>query len=194
MIIIGKTLVSDELFSEQFTCDLAACKGACCVEGSSGAPLEDEELQILEDIYDEVRPYLRPEGIAAIEQQGFFIVDQDGDFTTPLVDDAECAYVVFDDSGTAKCGIEQAYRDGKVNWAKPISCHLYPIRIKELKDFDALNYHKWHICEPACACGARFKMPVFRFCKSSLIRKYGEAYYNELEAAYALIEKGEMPS
>jgi len=184
MIIIDKTLVSDELFSEQFTCDLAACKGACCVEGSSGAPLEEDELQILEDIYDDVKPFLREEGIAAIEQQGFYTVDTDGDVVTPLVNDAECAYVTFDANGTAKCGIEQAYYAGKVKWPKPLSCHLYPIRIKALRDFDALNYHKWHICAPACDCGAKMKMPVFRFCKNSLIRKYGEEYYEMLEAAY----------
>jgi hypothetical protein len=186
MIIIENTLVSDELFSEQFTCDLSACKGACCVEGSSGAPLEEAELQILEDIYDEVKPFLRKEGIEAIEKQGFFVVDQDGDYTTPLVNDRECAYVTFDNDGTAKCGIEQAHRQQKVHWAKPISCHLYPIRLKQLKDFDALNYHKWHICAPACDCGAKFKMPVFRFCKTALVRKYGTEYYDLLEEAYKL--------
>lgn len=193
MIIIGQTIVSDELFTEQFTCDLAACKGACCVEGSSGAPLEEEELQILEDIYEDVKPYLREEGIEAIAQQGFFVIDHDGEYTTPLVDDQECAYVNFDADGTAKCGIEHAYREGKVSWAKPLSCHLYPIRIKALKDFDAVNYHKWHICAPACSCGAKFKMPVFRFCKAALIRKYGEAYYDQLEATYTYInEKGSI--
>lgn len=185
MIIIDKTLVSDELFSEQFVCDLASCKGACCVEGSSGAPLEEDELQILEDIYDDVKPFLRPEGIAAIEKEGFFVVDQDGDFTTTLVNNKECAYVTFDGNGTAKCGIEQAYRAGKVSWPKPISCHLYPIRIKALNDFDAVNYHKWHICAPACECGAKMQVPVFRFCREAIIRKYGEDYYAMLEEAAA---------
>lgn len=186
MIQIGKTIFSTELFTEQFACDLSACKGACCVEGSSGAPLAEDELQILEEIYEDVKPYLRPEGIAAIEKDGFFTVDPDGDYVTTLVEEEECAYVQFDSDGTAKCGIEQAYRDGKVAWAKPISCHLYPIRIKELKDFDAINYHQWHICKPACDCGAKLKLPVFRFCKASLIRKYGEAYYHQMEEAYKL--------
>lgn len=186
MIQIGKTIFSTELFTEHFACDLSACKGACCVEGSSGAPLAEDELQILEDIFEDVKPYLRPEGIAAIEEQGFYTVDPDGEYVTTLVNDEECAYVQFDADGTAKCGIEQAFRDGKVAWAKPISCHLYPIRIKELKDFDAINYHKWHICKPACDCGAKLKLPVFRFCKASLVRKYGEAYYQQLEEAYVL--------
>lgn len=185
MLQIGKTLLTTELFDEQFTCDLSACKGACCVEGSSGAPLEEDELEKLEEVYDDVKPYMREEGIASVEENGFFVVDQDGDYTTPLVNDEECAYVNFDADGTAKCAIDQAYREGKVSWQKPISCHLYPIRVKSLDDFDALNYHKWHICKPACECGARFKMPVFRFCRDAIIRKYGEDYYNELEEVYA---------
>ncbi|MCH2198515.1 MAG: DUF3109 family protein [Flavobacteriales bacterium] len=186
MIQIGRTIISTELFDEQFMCDLAACKGACCVEGSSGAPLEESELDLLEQVYPHVKPYMTEEGIKSIEENGFFVVDQDGDYTTPLVNDAECAYTIFDADGTAKCGIEAAYLDKKIDWHKPISCHLYPIRIKALKDFDAVNYHKWHICKPACDCGAKLQMPVFRFCKSSIIRKYGEEYYEELEAAYRL--------
>ena len=188
MIQIDKTILSTEVFEKQFTCDLSACKGACCVEGSSGAPLEEAELEKLEEVYDTVKPYMRKEGIEAIEKEGFFVVDQDGDYTTTLVEGKECAYVQFDDNGTAKCAIEQAWRDGKTQWAKPISCHLYPIRIKALKDYDAINYHKWHICEPACDCGAKLKMPVFRFCKTSLIRKYGEEYYEQLEECYKLLE------
>lgn len=186
MIQIGKTILSTELFDEQFACDLSACKGACCVEGSSGAPLELEELADLEENYDAFKPYMRKEGIEAVEKDGFFVVDQDGDYTTTLVQGEECAYVQFDNDGTAKCAIEQAYFDGKVAWRKPISCHLYPIRIKALKDFDALNYHKWHICAPACDCGLKMQIPVFRFCKDSLIRKYGEQYYADLEEAYRL--------
>lgn len=186
MIIIDKTLVSNELFDEAFACDLSACKGACCVEGSSGAPLEEAEVDILDEIYEDVKPYMRAEGIAAVEELGTFTVDHDGDLVTPLVNGEECAYVQFDEHGIAKCAIEMAHRAGKVDWPKPISCHLYPIRIKALKDFDALNYHRWHICKPACECGAKLQIPVFRFCKSALIRKYGEAYYNLLEEAYKL--------
>lgn len=192
MIIIDKTLVSNELFDEAFACDLSACKGACCVEGSSGAPLEDAEVDILDEIYEDVKPFMRAEGIAAVEELGTFTVDQDGDLVTPLVNGEECAYVQFDEQGIAKCAIEMAHRAGKVDWPKPISCHLYPIRIKALKDFDALNYHRWHICKPACECGAKMQVPVFRFCKSALIRKYGEDYYELLEEAYKLQKEEEQ--
>lgn len=192
MIAIDKTLLSEELFDVHFACDLSACKGICCVEGESGAPLEEEELQILEDIYPQVEPFMREEGKQAVQELGFFEVDVDGDYVTPLVNGAECAYVTFTEDGIALCAIEQAYRAGKVSWQKPISCHLYPIRIKALKDFDAINYHKWHICEPACSCGAKMQMPVYRFCKDSLVRKYGQAWYDTLDEAYRMWKEQEI--
>ena len=184
MIQIDRTLISDEVFEKKFVCDLSACKGACCVEGESGAPLEEDELNRLEEVYDEVVPFMRQEGVDAIAEQGNFVLDWDGEYTTPLVDGNECAYVSFDDRGIAKCAIEMAYRAGKIDWQKPISCHLYPIRITKLKDFDALNYHHWHICEPACNCGSKLDVRVFRFLKEPLIRKYGEEWYADLEAAF----------
>jgi hypothetical protein len=189
MIQLEKTLISDDIFEKKFVCDLNACKGACCVEGESGAPLEEVELDILEKIYDQVKPYMRKDGVEAVEEQGHFVLDWDGEFTTPLVNGAECAYVSFDDDGTAKCAIEQAYRDGIVDWPKPISCHLYPIRITKLKDFDALNYHKWKICEPACSCGSELDVRVYKFLKQPLIRKYGEEWYAQLEAAFEFWSK-----
>src|SRR5688572_20458776 len=120
MIIIEDILVSDDVLQKKFVCDLNACKGACCVEGDSGAPLEDEETGILDDIYEEVKPYLRKEGIAAIEKQGKYLIDSDGDMVTPLVNKKECAYAIFE-KGTALCGIEKAYLDGKISFKKPIS-------------------------------------------------------------------------
>jgi len=184
MIQIDRTLISSEVFEKKFVCDLAACKGACCVEGESGAPLEEEELEKLEQVYDDVVPFMRQEGVDAIEEQGLFVLDWDGDYTTPLVDGAECAYVNFDENGVAKCAIDTAYRAGKISWQKPISCHLYPIRITKLKDFDALNYHHWPICAPACDCGDKLDVRVFRFLREPLIRKYGEEWYKDLEAAF----------
>jgi hypothetical protein len=186
MIQIDNTLISEEVFEKKFLCDIAACKGACCVEGDSGAPLEEDELQKLEDVYEDVKPFMREEGLKAIEKKGFFTVDQDGDYVTPLVEGKECAYVNFDKSGIALCALEQAYRNKKTNWAKPLSCHLYPIRITKLKDFDALNYHHWPICDPARECGAKIDLRVFKFAKDALIRKYGEDYYAKVEAAFEL--------
>ena len=180
MFQLGKTIVSEEIFEKEFVCNLTACKGACCVDGDAGAPLTAEENRILEDIYPIVKPYLRPEGIKAIEEQGTWIVGTDGGFETPLINGADCAYVIFD-GDTALCGIEQAYNEGKVDWKKPISCHLYPIRIRDYSDFSAVNYHRWHICNDACTLGKELAVPVYKFLKPALIRRFGEEWYTELE-------------
>lgn len=183
MIEIGDKLISEDIFSEEFVCNLARCKGACCVEGDAGAPLDADETKILADIFPKIKEYLRPEGIAAIEAQGTHVVDIDGDLVTPLVNGRECAYVVFDTQGVTKCGIEKAYENGAVEWQKPISCHLYPIRAVEYRNFTALNYHEWPICSPACELGKELQVPVYKFLKTPLIRKYGEEFYETLSDA-----------
>lgn len=182
MIAIDNTIVSEHLLEKKFVCDLNACKGECCVAGDAGAPLDEAEIAILEDIWDEVKPYLPKDGVKAIEKQGVFVIDEDGDYTTPLVKGKHCAFTIFDD-GIAKCGIEQAFYDGKVNWKKPISCHLYPVRITKFKTYDAVNYHKWEVCKPACECGAKLNVPVYKFLREPLIRKYGADWYKQLELA-----------
>jgi hypothetical protein len=183
MMKIGEVLVSDDIRDKEFVCNLEKCKGACCVEGDYGAPLEEAELAILEDIYPKVKAYLSPEGIQAIEKQGTHVLDDDGDWSTPVIGGRECAYAVYDKQGVLKCGIEKAYYDGKIAWKKPISCHLYPVRVAQKKNFEALNYHKWHICSPACSLGRELQVPIYKFLKEPLIRKYGEAWYNELVEA-----------
>lgn len=180
MMRVGNILVSDEIADNEFVCNLEKCKGACCVEGELGAPLEESELEILKSIYDEVKPFLTSEGIKAIEEQGLYILDEDGDYSTPTVGGRECAYAVYDEKSVLQCGIERAYNAGKVNWKKPISCHLYPIRILKKRNVEALNYHRWEICSPACELGKQLKVPVYRFLKDALIRKYGEVWYQEL--------------
>lgn len=190
MIQIEDKLISEDIFSEEFVCNLSKCKGACCVEGDVGAPLDKEETQILENIFDKVKPYLRPEGVKALEEQGTWTIDpMDGDFVTPMVNGAECAYVIFDEKGVTKCGIEKAYEEGAVDWQKPISCHLYPIRITEYSTFTALNYHEWNICSDACQLGKELKVPVYQFLKTPLIRKYGDAFYTVLSEAAEEWEK-----
>jgi hypothetical protein len=189
MMKVGEILVSDDVREKEFVCNLEKCKGACCVEGDFGAPLDEDELAILEEIYPKVKPYLSKEGIAVIEKTGTHTVDEDGDLVTPVIDGRECVYAIYDKKGVLKCGIEQAYYDGKVSWKKPISCHLYPIRITKKKEFEALNYHKWHICSPACALGKELQVPVYKFLKDPLIRKYGEAWYEELLKAIEAEEK-----
>ena len=180
MFQLGKTIVSEDIIEKDFVCNLAACKGACCIDGEAGAPLEEEELKILMDVFPKVKPLLRKEGIKAIEEQGLFTSDE-GEYETPLIDGKDCAYVIFDDKKTAKCGIEEAYNKKLIDWRKPISCHLYPIRIMNYSEFDAVNYHKWPICNDACTLGKELQVPVYKFVKDALIRKFGKNWYLELE-------------
>ena len=187
MIQIGETIVSQVAFEHAFCCDLSKCQGACCVEGDAGAPLQESEVSILASIQSSIRPFLRPEGIEALEAQGPAVKDDDGEWVTPLVAGNECAYVVFE-SGIAKCGIEQAAAAGAVDWPKPISCHLYPIRVTKYADFDALNVHHWKVCEPACSLGQELKLPVFRFLKGALVRAYGPKWMEEAEEVYSFLQ------
>lgn len=180
MFQLGKTIVSEEIIEKDFVCNLSACKGACCIDGEAGAPLEEEELKILMDIYPKVKPFLRPEGIKAIKDQGIFLT-HDGEFETPLIDGKDCAFVTFDGNGIAQCGIEEAYNQGEITFKKPISCHLYPIRVQDYSEFAAVNYHKWEICDDACTLGKELQVPVYKFVKQALIRKFGEDWYTELE-------------
>jgi hypothetical protein len=182
MLQIGKTIVSLNLIEKNFVCDLQACKGACCVVGDSGAPLEKEELDIFDDIYSIVEPYLSEEGIKAIDEQGCYTVDDDNDFVTPLINNRECAYTVFED-GIAKCAIEKAFFDKKISFRKPISCHLYPVRITKYPKFDAVNYETNKLCADAVKLGDKLGVPVYEFLKEPLTKKYGEEWYKELEYA-----------
>jgi len=183
MIEVGNVLVHEDVVKENFVCNLNKCKGACCLEGDSGAPLNHDELHILDEIYPKVKPFMSARGIATIEETGTYVTDFEGDYTTPCVDtNKECAYVVWE-NGITKCAIEKAYEYGAINWKKPISCHLYPIRITKYPEFDVLNYDRWSICSPACTFGNELKVHVHEFLKGPLIRKYGEEWYKELEEA-----------
>lgn len=180
MMKVGEVLVSDDVKSVEFVCHLEKCKGACCVEGELGAPLEEDELPVMKEIQSAVAPYLTEDGKKAIAEQGPYLLDEDGDYSTPTIGGRECAYAHYDAKGVLKCGIEQAYLDGKISYRKPISCHLYPIRITKKKDFEAVNYHKWSICSDACTLGKSLQVPLYKFLKDPLIRKYGEQWYAEL--------------
>ncbi len=183
MLQIGNTLVSLDILENNFVCDLQKCKGECCVSGDSGAPLEEEETTELEEAWPVVKEYLQEEGRESIEQYGLYLRDADGDLVTPLIKGyRECAYTIFE-NGIATCAIEKAYLDGKIRFRKPVSCHLYPIRIQKLKNYDAVNYDRWDICAAACTLGDKLKVPVYKFLKEPLIRKYGEQWYHELEFA-----------
>lgn len=183
MMKVGEVLVSDEIKTVEFVCHLEKCKGACCVEGELGAPLELDELPIMKGIQEAVAPYLTEDGRKAIAEQGPFLLDEDGDYSTPTIQGKECAYAHYDEKGILKCGIEQAYLDGKTTFRKPISCHLYPIRITKKKDFEAVNYHHWGICSDACTLGRSLQVPLYKFLKDALVRKYGQGWYDKLIGA-----------
>ena len=180
MIQIDDKIISTDILTEHFCCDLSKCKGECCVEGDSGAPLDIDEVDQLEMEYQNYKPYMTPEGIEEIERQGFMVVDVDGDYTTPLIDNAACAYS-FEENGVVFCAIERAYRQGRVPFYKPVSCHLYPIRVGEYGPYRALNYDRWDVCKMAVLKGQKENLPIYKFLKEPLIRRFGEDWYAELE-------------
>ena len=185
MLIVQDKLVSDDIAEVHFLCDLNACKGACCWEGDAGAPLEPEETSILEEIYEDIKPFLTNAGIRAIDDIGKYYIDpEDNEPATTLIEGGPCAYINYTTEGIAQCGIEQAWKAGATSFRKPISCHLYPIRVEknEKIGFEALNYHKWNICSAACKAGKSAKLPLYVFLKEAIVRKYGEDFYEELAA------------
>ena len=192
MMEIGDKVITLDLITEKFVCDLNKCKGACCVDGESGAPLESEEVEILDKEYPDIAPYLREEGNRAIEKQGTWVVDHDKETVTPLIEGKECAYAIFE-GGFARCGIEKAFEAGATTFRKPISCHIYPIRVKGYRGFTALNYDRWKICDPARTCGEENNVPVYRFLRESIVRKYGEDFYKKLEILSRNVEQEPDP-
>jgi hypothetical protein len=191
MFQLGKTLVSEDILENDFVCNLNACKGGCCVDGDAGAPLLESETVVLDNIYLQVKPFLRPEGIAVLEAQGRWVTDVEGTLETPLIENRDCAYVVFKD-GIAQCAIEQAYNQGVIDWKKPVSCHLYPIRVKDFSEFAAVNYDRWEICDDACTLGKEIQVPVYRFVREALIRRFGEDWYLELEQVAAELKSNNV--
>ena len=188
MIVVDKVLISDEIAEAQFVCDLNKCKGGCCEEGDAGAPLEDEELDLMISLYEKIKPYLTPASIAEIERKGKYVYHREFGWVTPTLggDNEICVYGTRDEKGIIKCAFEQAYNDGVISWKKPISCHFFPIIQKTGKkgDYDRMNYEpRPTLCSPACSLGKKLKVPVYKFLKEPIIRKYGEDFYNALETA-----------
>ncbi len=181
MIEIGDTIIGDEVLENRFVCDILACKGACCVEGDGGAPVEDDEVDKIEEVYEKVKPYMTEKGIQSVEEQGNVVVGWDNTLETPLIDGKECVYTYFEEDGTAKCAIEKAYLNKEISFRKPISCALYPIRLQKHKTFTSVNYHHWQICKPACECGSKLNVKTYQFLKGPLIQKFGEEWFSTLE-------------
>jgi len=187
MIQIDDKILSLDILQKHFCCDLPKCLGACCVQGQSGAPLDKDEIPILEDILETITPYLKPEGVKSIQEQGVAIFDSDHDLVTPLIDGKECAYCI-NENGISLCGIEKAWFDKKVDFRKPISCHLYPIRVKNYTSFIGLNYDQWDVCEPARKLGGGISMHIYKYLEDAITRAYGRDFYSQMEEAAKLLE------
>ena len=183
MIQIDDVVVSFDVLREKFLCDIGVCKGECCIEGDAGAPVELDEVEKLEEVLPIIWNDLSPEARAVIEKQGVVYTDQDGDLVTSIVNNKDCVFTCYDEKGCCYCAIEKAYREGKVDFYKPVSCHLYPIRIGDYGPYKAVNYHRWDVCKAAVILGKKENLPVYKFLKEPLIRKFGEAWYQELELA-----------
>ncbi len=180
MIQIDDTIISLDVFKEKFLCNLDACKGECCIEGDAGAPLEESEVEELKKVLPVIWKDLSPEAQAIIEKQGVCYEDEDGDLVTSIVNGKDCVFTCYDEKGCCYCAIEKAYREGKVDFYKPVSCHLYPIRVQKYSEFKAVNYHRWVVCKAAVLLGEKENVPVYKFLKEPLIRKFGEDWYQEL--------------
>jgi len=188
MIQIDDKILSLDIIQKHFCCDLPKCLGSCCVQGQSGAPLEPDEILIIEEILDTIAPYLNPKGLESIKKQGVATIDADGDLVTPLIDGKECAFCISE-NGISFCGIERAWLDKKVDFRKPISCHLYPIRVKKYATFTGLSYDQWNVCEPARKLGESKNIPIYKCLHDAIVRAYGIDFYNQLEEAAKLLEE-----
>jgi hypothetical protein len=193
MIIIDQVLVSDQVVEEQFVCDLSKCKGGCCEDGDAGAPLENKEKEYVKDFFEIVKPYMTKEGIKEIKQVGPYLYDREFGWVTPTIDGKICAYGYKDKEGIIKCAFEQAYNDGKIPWKKPISCHLFPIKLSKSKSDPGIEYMNYEpredLCKAACSLGKKLKVPAYVFLKDSIIRKYGETFYETLDATAAHLKE-----
>ena len=183
MLQIDNTIISLDLLEEKFVCDLATCKGICCIEGDDGAPLEESEVKIIEDLLPVIWNDLTEVSKQVIQKQGVSYIDDDGEPVTSIVNGAECVFTYTDENGVCKCAIEKAYREGKTDFYKPISCHLYPVRLQKYEEFTAVNYHRWKVCNCARKLGGKLEVPVYKFLKEPLIRKFGKDWYEQLEIA-----------
>ena len=192
MLQIDDTIISLDLLDEHFVCDLATCKGICCIEGDDGAPLEEEEVAIIESLLPIIWDDLTEKSKEVINLQGVSYIDHDGEPVTSIVNGEECVFTYTDESGQCKCAIEKAYREGKTDFHKPISCHLYPVRLQKYEEYTAVNYHRWSVCNCARKLGGKLKVPVYQFLKEPLIRKFGENWFDQLELADSELKKREM--
>lgn len=182
MFDIQGTLVSLELVERFFCCDLDTCLGACCIEGDAGAPITEEEYKKLKEILPAVWDDLLPRAQEEIKEHGVAYLDPEGELVTQIIDGKNCVFTCYEPGGLCSCAIEKAYRAGKIDFRKPISCYLYPVRIKKFPTFTAVNYDRWKICKCAEVLGRKEKIRVYQFLKQPLIDRFGQEWYDELVA------------
>lgn len=191
VISIDNVMISDEIVEKQFVCNLAKCKGACCVDGDAGAPLEEDELKIIDEVFETVKPYMTKEGLDVVKEKGRYVYDEEFGWVTSTIGAGICVYGFNDENGIVKCAFEQAYYDGKIKWKKPISCHFFPIIVEPGAMYDRMNYEPRNThCKPACKLGEELQVPVYKFLKEPIVRKYGEDFYNALDHIAKEIEAG----
>ena len=183
MLQIQDTIISFDVLEETFVCDLSVCKGICCVEGESGAPVEESEIACLEKALPAIWNDLSPAAKKVIETQGLVYRDAGGEYVTSIVDGKDCVFTCYDEKRICRCAIEKAFREGKIDFYKPVSCHLYPVRVRQYNGFRTVNYHRWKVCEAAVSLGKKQGVKVWQFLKEPLIRKFGEEWYEQLSIA-----------
>jgi len=189
MLQIDDTIISLALFEEKFVCNIEKCKGICCIEGDAGAPLTDEEVRLIEELLPTVWNELTPQAQEVINKQGVSYIDEEGEPVTSIIGNGECVFTYFDEKGVCGCVFERAYNDGRIAWKKPISCHLYPVRLQKIHDFTAVNYHHWSVCDCARLLGKQKGVPLYRFLKEPLVRRFGEKWWGQLDIAYKGMER-----
>lgn len=188
MVQIGDTIVSFDVLTREFCCDISKCHGACCVEGDAGAPITEQEIAQIEELLPVIWDELATEARKVIEAQGVAYPDPEGELVTSIVNGKDCVFTVHS-NGNCYCAIEKAYRECRCKFMKPVSCHLYPIRIKKLGNFWGLNYDRWDVCRPAVIKGQRLKLPVYKALKEPLVRRFGQEWYDELELTVQELKK-----
>ena len=189
MVQIQDTIVSFDIITKEFCCDLKKCHGACCIEGDAGAPVTPDEIAEIEQLLPVISNDLSAGALKAIEERGIAYPDPEGELVTQIVNGKDCVFTCYDENGCCCCAIEKAYRNGKVSFMKPVSCHLYPIRVKKIGDYWGLDYNRWDVCQAAVIKGHREETALYKYLKEPLIRRFGQAWYDELELTVSEMKK-----
>lgn len=192
MLQIKDVIVSFDVLTESFSCDLAHCKGECCIEGDAGAPVTPDEIAQIEELLPTIWKDLSIEARKVINSQGVAYTDPEGELVTSIVNGKDCVFTCYGDDGCCYCAIEKAYRNGLCKFKKPVSCHLYPIRVKRIGDYYGLNYDRWDVCRAAVLKGRKDGIPIYKYLKEPLVRRFGQEWYDELELTVEELKRQQL--